>query len=451
VAHIFEITSSPEKEVSLNPNGTGQVTFTVTNVTGAPVKARGVLGPEKSPALQWLNLVGEPERIIQPNMSDTFIVQAKVPPGTKPGDYSFRLDAISVARPDEDSTQGPSVGIPITFEAPPPKPFPWWILIAAAVGIAIIGYVALKLIPGNDVAVPDLTQKNVSAAEALLTAQHLKLGHVDNVVADGPKVNLILKQSLAPGSKAAPGSSVDVQVGAPKDSPVPDLSLKNLADGEALLSAQRLQIGTVDNVLTDASKIDLILKQSPAPPQRLPPNSKVDVQVGVAIVVVPRLKGPLQNAQQALKDAHLDLGELTSVNQPGQAPGQVLDSRPVEGNSVQSHSKIALTVQTGTVKVPDFTGQVLPAAQAILAANNLALGAVTGQPFRPTATQGTFPPQITVVPTTVSDWSSRGQSVPVGTAINLAFPGGYTVVNKSVLSSFATSNMVRSIDSRPGR
>ena len=110
---IFEISASPEKSVPLNTNGTGEVTFTVTNVTDTPARGRAVLGPGNSPVLKWLELTGDKERTIQPKMSDTFVVKVKVPPGTKPGDYKFRLYAVSVVRPDEDYTEGPTVGIPV--------------------------------------------------------------------------------------------------------------------------------------------------------------------------------------------------------------------------------------------------------------------------------------------------------------------------------------------------
>ena len=384
MAHIFEITASPEKTVALGTDGTGEVAFTVTNVSGAPVKGRAVFGPEKSTALQWLKLIGEPERLIQPRLSDTFVVKVAVPPGTKVGDYSFRLDAISVARPDEDSTEGPTIAIPVALAAPPPRPFPWWILVAAALAIGALSVAALKLIPGKPTPV---VNANVTA---------------------------------------------------------PDLSKQNLVDGEVLLTAGKLKLGTVDYVVSDVSNVDLILKQSPAPRAEVPSGSSVDVQVGVAIVAVPHLKGlTLPDAQKALTGAHLDPGEITPANPPGvRTPGQVLDSSPPEGNLVQSHQKVALTVQAGTVTVPSFAGQPLVGAQAILATNNLILGAVTGLPFRTVVTSG-FPPRVVVEPNMVSDWSSKGQSVPVGTAINLSFPGGPALVNEKVVNSFSTSKMAR--------
>src|SRR5262249_38959474 len=90
----------------------------------------------------------------------------------------------------------------------------------------------------------------------------------------------------------------------------------------------------------------------------------------------------------------------------------------------------------GRVKVPDLTGQPLLGAQIFLAKNELALGAVTGRPFRPDN-------KGPAVPDTVSDWSSKGQVVPVGTAIDLRFPGDYELVNDRAISALAPSKTVK--------
>lgn len=372
----FNVTASPQKKVALNTNGSGEVTYTISNVTDTPSKVRAVLGPDKAPVLPWLKLIGDSERLIPGKKSDDFVVKVNVPPGTKPGDYSFRLDAVSVARPNEDATEGPTIGIPVTLSGPAPRPFPWWILIAAVVVIGVGIYAALKIIPSNDIAVPDLTNKN-------------------------------------------------------------------LADATQQLQADNLKIGNVDNLLTqDPSKVDVILKQSTAPGTKVPVRTMIDVSAGVAIVTVPDLRGPLPAAQAALAALHLDLNPLNNVNQAGAASGQVLGSNPAAGNSVQSHTKVTLTVQEGNVTVPDLTGQTLPVVQATLANNNLVLGAVSGLVTN-IAMVGNPPIVPNVTFNVIESWSSRGQMVPVGTAINVNFPGPRLLVPPRVLSAYATSAIAR--------
>ena len=67
--------------------------------------------------------------------------------GQPPGAYSFRLDAVSQAEPDEDFTEGPSVAFDVApAPAPPKKKFPWWIVIVLGVLllVVIIVFFALK-------------------------------------------------------------------------------------------------------------------------------------------------------------------------------------------------------------------------------------------------------------------------------------------------------------------
>ena len=377
MAHIFEITASPEKTVTLDTNGVGSVSFTVTNVGAAAAKARAVLSGDHSSVAQWLKLVGETERLIQPKMSDTFVVKVNVPPGTKPGDYSFRLDAVSVASPDEDSTQGPTLAVPVTLAPAPPKPFPWWIIAVAVVVIGIASYAALKLIPDGKVDVPKITAMN-------------------------------------------------------------------LADGAVELAKVKLKLGKVENLLTDQlTNVDVILKQDPAPSAngsgRVAPDSEINVQVGIALVPIPNLKGPLEAAQQALKEARLEVGEITRINQAGAIPGTVLDYMPSQGK-LESHSKVNLTVQTGEVDVPDLSGQILQSAQAILAVNNLRVGAIRGNPFVLTGPFGG-----PIVPRPLSNWSPRGQKVAVGSTVDLIFSDGPITWNPRVVMSLPSSSVSKSV------
>jgi GH24 family phage-related lysozyme (muramidase) len=222
---------------------------------------------------------------------------------------------------------------------------------------------------------------------------------------------------------------------------VPDLIRKHLADGCALLMAQNLKLGVVQDSPGTEATVDLILSQTPPAGAKAPPGTRIAVQVGVTNVAIPALKGrPLQDAEKALEEAHLGLGRITAVNMPGSnAPGLVLNSSPVQGSIVQSHRTVALLVQAGKVKVPDLTGQTLPSLQALLAKNNLALGTVAGEPFRGGAAGGPA-----VVPQPVSGWSMKGEVVLVGTAIDVIFPGDYDLVDERVLTSLVTSDIAAS-------
>ena len=144
----FTVTSAGQR-VRLDANGAGQASFTVTNTSAQPLKGRMLTRPSDPAKPEWFSIVGESVRDFAPNAAQQVVVQLNVPPTTPPGSYSFRLDAVSQAEPDEDFTEGPS----ISFEVePPPTPgkkrFPWWIIAVAAgiVLLIVIGIVVFLLV-----------------------------------------------------------------------------------------------------------------------------------------------------------------------------------------------------------------------------------------------------------------------------------------------------------------
>ena len=97
-------------------------------------------------ALRLVGQVAEPEREKQQERTaEQVVVQLSVPPTASPGEYSFRLDAVSAVDPDEDFTEGPSVAFDVEAAPPPPKKFPWvpWWIIAVAGGVLLLIIIAV--------------------------------------------------------------------------------------------------------------------------------------------------------------------------------------------------------------------------------------------------------------------------------------------------------------------
>ena len=144
-APSFNVTTGKTK-VKLDRSGAARATFTVTNTSAQTLRGRLLARPGAQTSPDWLLVVGESVRDFAPNVPAQIVVQLSVPPGTPPGSYSFRLDAVSQVLPDEDFTQGPSV----TFEIkPPPKPrkpiIPWIVVIVGVIVLlVVIGVLASK-------------------------------------------------------------------------------------------------------------------------------------------------------------------------------------------------------------------------------------------------------------------------------------------------------------------
>lgn len=143
----FTVTAAGQR-VNLDGVGAAQAPFTVTNTGTQTLRGRLLVRPSEPAKPEWFSVAGESTRDFAPNASEQVVVQLNVPPGTTPGSYSFRLDAVSEVDPDEDFTEGPSVAFEV---APPPQPkkkFPWWIVAVAGgvVLLIIIGVVVFLLV-----------------------------------------------------------------------------------------------------------------------------------------------------------------------------------------------------------------------------------------------------------------------------------------------------------------
>ena len=156
-APSFTVTAASEK-VTLDDSGAGRASFTVTNTSPEALQGQVFARPLAEAKSEWFTVAGESVRDFAPNGAQQVVVQLKVPPGTTPGSYSFRLDAVSEENPDEDFTEGPSVAFDVTAPPPPKKKkFPWWILLAVVGGVVlliVIGVVIWLLVRDTSETVP---------------------------------------------------------------------------------------------------------------------------------------------------------------------------------------------------------------------------------------------------------------------------------------------------------
>ena len=132
----FTVTST-DQTVRLDANGAAQAAFTVTNTSAQTLRGRLLTRPGDTAKPEWFSIVGETSRLLAPNVAERVAVQLNVAPIPAPGTYSFRLDAVSEANPDEDFTEGPSVTFQIAVPPPPDKPFPW-LIVAVAGGVVLL-------------------------------------------------------------------------------------------------------------------------------------------------------------------------------------------------------------------------------------------------------------------------------------------------------------------------
>jgi hypothetical protein len=214
------------------------------------------------------------------------VVELKVPPGTTPGSYSFRLDAVSEDDPDEDFTEGPSVAFDVTAPPPPPpkKKFPWWILaiVGAFVLLIIIGVVIWLLVRdgGSESAtVPAVVGQTSGAAQSALTSAGYTFSVSEAGVAEPQQDGIVQSQDPAAGTPHPRGTAVAIVVG--RNVVVPNVV--NLAQDQALalLRGARLEPSVVRVHVPVPFQIGIVGRQTPQGGTRLPLRGQVTIFVNV--------------------------------------------------------------------------------------------------------------------------------------------------------------------------
>lgn len=121
--------------VSLDAARSVAASFTVSNVTGRPVRARVIVLPGAGAEASWFQVAGESERALPVAGTATVEVAVKVAPDAPAGSYSFALGAALEEAPDQ-VVSGPTVA----FQVPEPKEkkFPWWIVIVVAAAVLLL-------------------------------------------------------------------------------------------------------------------------------------------------------------------------------------------------------------------------------------------------------------------------------------------------------------------------
>jgi beta-lactam-binding protein with PASTA domain len=290
----FIVTAAGDK-VTLDESGRGRAPFMVTNASAQPLKGRLVTRPRKPAKQEWFSIIGESIRDFAPNAAEQVVVQLDVPPGSKPGSYKFRLDAVSEDDPDEVFTEGPYVAFEVAPPIEPKKRFPWWILavVGAAVLLAVVGVLTWLLLRGDKTeAVPAVTSMSASVANSTLTGAGFTVRTSSEPVSDPTKNGDVQSQDPAAGSSQAPGTPVTITVG--QMSSVPSLRGRVEATARTMLAEAGLGVAVrfvgTEIEVEDPARDLKVVDQDPAADTLQRPGTVVTLTLG-PIVPVPDVEG----------------------------------------------------------------------------------------------------------------------------------------------------------------
>jgi hypothetical protein len=214
----FAITTAVSS-TPLDAGRSAQVSFTVSNTSGHPMRGRARVTGLNPVAAAWLTLTGQAEREFAASGTQQYAVRVAVPQDAPAGDYTFRLDMVGVNNPDEDLTQGPTV----TFQVPQPiekkKPFPWWIVAVAAAVVIVAGIVLFLVLSPKSVQVPVVVGRPQPAAQQTLEAVGLNVGPIVTIAPDNASEGIVLTQQPGAGTQVPRGAAVALWVAGPQPTP----------------------------------------------------------------------------------------------------------------------------------------------------------------------------------------------------------------------------------------
>jgi len=150
MTRTFTVSVPPgSRTLRAGADGRAQVAYTVANKKPTPARARVRVAARDSSRDEWFQVEGDAERDFRAEEAQVFTVRVAIPRDVPAGTYGFRLDAVSVADPQEDFTEGDSIAVEWTPPPVTPRPrLPWWLIPAAAGVVAIVvGVVVWRLWP----------------------------------------------------------------------------------------------------------------------------------------------------------------------------------------------------------------------------------------------------------------------------------------------------------------
>jgi beta-lactam-binding protein with PASTA domain/predicted Ser/Thr protein kinase len=245
-----------------------------------------------------------------------------------------------------------------------------WSLLAALVVGGVVAVLLLLSSSAGHVNVPNVTGETEQAASARLRANGLGVSPSlasSATVADGR----VISQSPVAGSRVEKGSRVNIVVSSGPGSEALQ-SVEGLTATQAIarLRAAGFKPTRQDEPSSKVAEGKAIGTEPPAGTE-LQVGSPVTVLVssGPAQVKVPDLSGDSRSgAEAALSAVGLAVGTITEQVSAGAAAGSVLAQSPKAGSSVETGSKVNLTVAKASneVAVPKVVGQSETAAAAAL-------------------------------------------------------------------------------------
>jgi len=257
-----------------------------------------------------------------------------------------------------------AIGAPAMVAAPPKRTAAFVItlitLVALVVGLLVLLGRQLSSGGGGNIAVPSVTNQQLSEARDVLRAAGLK-ADPEFVQNDKFPENEVFKQDPPPGTKLKRDESVKLTVSrGPGTVKIPDVINETQTDAKSKLEDAGLQVKIVTEP-NDRVAENLVVSTDPPPDTEVNKGSTVTLHVSNG---VPKAKVPDVAGLDPV-DAGVQLGgagfRVQQLSEPSAtvAKGKVTRTDPPGGTEAPEHSTVRMYVSSGPeqVTVPDVVGK----------------------------------------------------------------------------------------------
>ena len=220
-------------------------------------------------------------------------------------------------------------------------------------------------------AVPNVVGQPQATAQATISGANFKLGVVTSQPSATVPAGLVMSQSPAGGSLAAPGSNVSIVVasGPPPPGLVPNLVGQVQSNAQADILAAGFVVGAVTNQNSLIVPQGVVISQAPAAGTAGAAGAPVSIVVSLGPAHIPNVVGQQQSTAAAnLAAAGFVVGATIDQTSSVAPKGVVLSQDPAAGTAAATGSAVNLLVSLG----PGVPGDTTPPAVGI----NLPDGAV---------------------------------------------------------------------------
>ncbi|MFP5334666.1 MAG: Stk1 family PASTA domain-containing Ser/Thr kinase [Actinomycetes bacterium] len=234
------------------------------------------------------------------------------------------------------------------------------LLLVAAVALGVTGW-WFAAGPGAYTTTPQLVGQPVAAAQEQLAAAGLR-STVSERFDDTAPAGQVVGTDPAAGDRVRKDGTVALVVSAgPEFLTVPAVTGQTLDEARATLEEAGLALGTPTEAFSEDVEQGRVVSQAVAPDEQLRRGTPVDVVVskGRQPIEVPAVVGAARaDAEKAITDAGLAVGEVTSQPSEDVAQGLVIAQEPADGTLFRG-DPVALVVSSGPplVTVPQLQGE----------------------------------------------------------------------------------------------